>query len=156
MAQRIPMMLESGETKLALYANIWQAITDYPLTGLGYGSFSDAFPVYSTAEIGYGGHWNAAHNIYLEAAFGLGLPAAGILFASIAWCIWRCLMGAFKRRRDATAPIAAITAALVVTLHGVVDFSIQSPAVAFTFAAMVGCGCAQSWTHDERVQLRRL
>lgn len=148
--QRINALGEASEAKWALYRIIAGAIMDHPLTGVGFGAFADAFPVHRTAEIGYGGFWNAAHNIYLEAIFGLGFPAAIILFLAVGWCLWRALSGAFKRRRDAAVPIAASAGTLIVLSHGVVDFSIQTPAVAFTLAALLGYGCAQSWTNEER------
>jgi O-Antigen ligase len=149
-AQRIRALGEAGEGKWALYRIVAGAIMDYPLTGVGFGAFADAFPVHHMAEIGYGGFWNAAHNIYLEAIFGLGIPAAIILFLAVGCCLGRTLSGAFKRRRDAAVPIAASAGTLIVLSHGVVDFSIQTPAVAFTLAALLGYGCAQSWTHEER------
>ncbi|HXN88453.1 MAG TPA: O-antigen ligase family protein [Methylocella sp.] len=148
--QRISALGEAGEEKWALYRIIAGAIMDYPLTGVGFGAFADAFPVHRTAEIGYGGSWNAAHNIYLEAIFGLGIPAAIILFLAVGCCLWRTLSGACKRRSDAAVPIAASAGTLIVLSHGVVDFSIQTPAVAFTLAALLGYGCAQSWTNEER------
>jgi O-Antigen ligase len=148
--QRISALGEAGKEKWTLYRIIARAIMDYPLTGVGFGAFADAFPVHRTAEIGYGGFWNAAHNIYLEAIFGLGIPAAIILFLAVGWCLWRTLSGAFKRHRDAAVPIAASAGTLIVLSHGVVDFSIQTPAVAFTLAALLGYGCAQSWTNEER------
>ena len=55
-----------------------------------------------------------------------------------------CVTAVFVRRRSQMFPLVAATATLCVALHGLVDFSLQIPAVAVTFAAILGMGAAQS------------
>ena len=44
----------------------------------------------------------------------------------------------FARRRDQVFALAAVGATVLVALHALVDFSLQIPAVAVTFAALLG------------------
>ena len=132
--------------RMTLYKTVAEASLDNPLFGTGFGAFRDAFTVYRTSDLGYGAYWNAAHNIYLEALFGLGIPVALVLFAGVAWVIWRVFQGAMTRRQHVTAPIAAATASAGLFTHGLFDFGLQTPAIAFIAAALLGVGCAQSWS----------
>ena len=54
------------------------------------------------------------------------------------------MRAAVSRRRDATAPTVAASAALLVGVHAMVDFSLQIEAVTLTFMALLGAGVAQS------------
>ncbi len=60
--------------------------------------------------------------------------------------------GVRRRRRDVIYPSVGLAAAILVGTHSLVDFSLQIPAVAATFALILGIGCAQSWsTRRQRV-----
>ena len=87
-----------------------------------------------------------AHNDYLEAVLELGLPAALLLAAAIALMIGCCLKGVRVRKRMEEFPALACAASVVVGLHALADFSLQIPAIAASYAALLGLGTTQSWS----------
>lgn len=135
-----------SDDRLVAYALTWLSIADAPLTGFGYGGFAQVFPMYRDDSLGPFGVWDRAHDTYLEAMQGLGLPAAGLFCLALAWLVGRCLGAALRRERASTAPLAAAAASLIVGLHAFVDFSLQAQGVALTWAALLGAGVAQSWS----------
>lgn len=132
-----------GEGRLPADVIVARAILDHPLTGLGYGAFADAFPIYRDQSLPSVGVWDKAHNTYLETLLGLGVIFGTALIASLVWLVGLCLAGALRRKRDATAPLVAVAASLVVGAHALVDFSLQIEAVAITYLAILGAGVAQ-------------
>ena len=75
----------------------------------------------------------------------LGVPAAALLGLSFAVIAGVCLRGLMVRRRDRLYPALAVASMVLLGAHGLVDFSVQIPAVAATFALLLGLGFAQSW-----------
>ena len=131
-------------SRRAVYMIVVRSLFDAPYLGFGYGAFADVFPMYRDQSISSSGVWDMAHNTYLEVLQGLGLLFGGALIACLALLVWKCLRGAVSRRRDATASVVATSAALLVGLHAMVDFSLQIEAVTLTFMALLGAGVAQS------------
>jgi len=131
-------------SRLAVYRIMAHSILDAPLLGFGYGTFTDIFPMYRDQSISTIGVWDKAHNSYLEVWQGLGLVFGTALIAALAWPVAQCFVGALKRRRDASPPIVAASASLLLGVHSLVDFSLQIQAVSLTFAALIGAGLAQS------------
>lgn len=144
--QRLAATDLEREQRLQVYERVAQAVEGAPWTGHGHGSFAQAYPLY--ADRG-SAHWDKAHNDWLEAIFELGRPAAFLWFAVLAGLGLRCLIAVFRRRRDRLYPAAAFCACVLVGLHSAVDFSLQIPAVAVTFAALLGVGTAQSRSSGE-------
>ena len=66
------------------------------------------------------------------------------MLASMLLVFSQCLHGVFTRRRDVIFPLAASVGAVLVGVHAIFDFGLQIPALAITFAALLGLGCAQS------------
>ena len=54
------------------------------------------------------------------------------------------MRGVFARRRGQRFTLVAVGATVLVAMHALVDFSLQIPAVAVTFAALLGIGVAQA------------
>lgn len=133
-----------GAARLSTYRIVVGSIIDNPLTGLGYGAFIDAFPLYRDQSIPTVGLWDKAHNTYLEALNGLGVIFGIALIAAVFLLVIKCLNGVRRRRRDVTPPAVATAAAVLVGVHALVDFSLQIEAVALTFMALLGAGVAQS------------
>jgi O-antigen ligase len=128
-----------------LYRLTGDAIADAPLTGHGFGAFLPAFRMYRDTSLAVPVVWDFAHNVYLEMAMDLGLPATALLYLSLTVVILTCLRGLLRRRRDHIYPAVALSAATLIGGHGVVDFSAQMPAIAVTLALLLGVGFAQSW-----------
>ncbi len=121
-----------------------RSIFDSPLLGYGYGTFADVFPMFRDRSVGVLETWEQAQNTYLEAFQGLGLVFGSLLFASVILLVFRCFKGATGRQEGMTIPSVAVSAAALVGVHSLVEFSMQIQAVALTFMALLGAGVAQS------------
>jgi O-antigen ligase len=146
LADRLSVNGFASDDRLAVYGLTWRSILDAPLFGFGDGTFSEVFPMYRDGTIGPFGVWDMAHNSYLEALQGLGVPVAVLFFLGLGVLFVRCVLGAIERQRAASAPLVACAATVVVALHAFVDFSVQMQAVALTWVALLGAGVAQSWS----------
>ena len=139
----------TSEERVAVFANVNRGISDNPVLGFGYGTFADSFRFYDRNETPV--HYDRAHNTWLENVFELGLPAALALFLAITGLALICLRGVWRRHRDWVYPATGVAASVLVGLHATVDFSLQIPAIAILYAAILGIACAQSFssrTHD--------
>jgi O-antigen ligase len=134
---------EERQTVFALTLN---AINDHFWTGIGLGTFDPVFAIYRNATLQQ--TWDKAHNVYLETMLELGIPAAVVMFASMAWIVVSCVRGYFLRHRDRNYSLIAIGCAVIATVHSTLDFSLQVPAVAMAFAVLLGVGFAQSFSTE--------
>ena len=130
------------EGRFPIYARIIEGIGDFPLTGTGYGTFAFAFRPYvgQLSEL----WWDQAHDTYLELGFELGLPATVALIAAVLVPVVICARGLRARARSALYPSLALGATTLLGLHALLDFSIEMPAIAVTYAAILGTGCARA------------
>jgi O-antigen ligase len=131
-----------------LYQLTAKAIGDSPFLGFGLGSFEHVFHLYRTDSHELMTRSVRAHNTYLENALDLGIPAAAMLCLAVVVIAVRCGLGVMRRRRDFVFPALAFAASVQVGVHSLVDFSLQIPAVAATYALVLGLGFAQSWSTD--------
>jgi len=136
------------QSREALYTMTAQAIGQNPLTGWGLNYFQYLYPVFQPPNLP--GAYDKAHNTYLELAFDLGLPAAGALLVAILWIVGQCGVGFFRRGRDAELAGAGVLTGALAGFHALFDFSLQIPAMAATFFAILGIAWAQSWPTVER------
>ncbi|NOR68544.1 MAG: hypothetical protein GQ532_02405 [Methylomarinum sp.] len=126
-----------------VYAATLTGIENNPYLGFGYGSYENSFRLYRTK--GIRGNYDKAHNTYLENIFELGIPAASALFLSILLIALKCLKGIWSRQRNWIYPAISFSSTILVAAHSMVDFSLQIPAVAVTYAAILGAGFSQSF-----------
>ena len=130
--------------RLVTYELTAQPLNDGDFRGLGYGTYANSFRLYRDERIQ--GYNDKAHNTYLENIFELGLPAALLLFTSIGWLALICFNGIRTRGRDWVYPSLGFAATVLVGVHALVDFSLQIPAVAITYACILGVGVSQSYS----------
>jgi len=123
--------------RLAYYRTTWEAIWDRPLLGTGYGTYADAFKAYN--HPGTGTYFlDKAHSTYLQMVMELGWPAAAALYAGLALVVLSSLQG-----RSAVHAAVLTSCSALVAVHSLVDFSLEMPANAATYALLLGVGCAQ-------------
>lgn len=140
-------LINSGNVdaiRLALWSAAQRMITNSPLLGLGLGTFQDAYPLYATKIFAY--IMDKAHCDYLEFAAGLGLPAALCWWTAILFSAAKMGRAILNRRKGRIYPLVGLGATILVALHSSVDFSLQIPAVALTYSAILGVGLAQSYS----------
>jgi O-antigen ligase len=127
-----------------LYDLTIQGILLRPWTGWGLGSFEALYPVLQPTTLDL--FYDKAHNTYLELAFDLGIPFGAVLPLIVLFIVVRCGLGLRERSRNQEVPALAIAATVLVGVHAFFDFSVQIPAIAATYAAVLGVGWAQSWS----------
>jgi O-antigen ligase len=145
---RVASAANDVDFRFDIDSGTWQAIADNFLTGTGLGTFQYVYAPYQPPSVGL--FVDLAHNDYLENMLELGVPAAAVFYASLLLLVWRCLQGVFRRRRDAVFACASLGASALVGSHAAVDFSMQMPAVAITYATILGVGVAQSASSRDR------
>lgn len=142
--ERLTRSLIDAGGRMRIYELTQDGIRTAPVLGTGYGTFEEVFRFYRTEDFPV--PITKAHNTYLENASELGIPAALALFASIAALFLLTLRGLLRRRRDSVYPCIGFAATALVAAHSLVDFSLQIPAVAATYAFLMGAAAAQSWS----------
>lgn len=135
---RVMLRAELGgvdESRLCVAAGILRAIWDYPLTGMGFGTFEAGFPAYRLAECSFEGVWDRAHNFYLEGTLGLGVIFLAGLAIAIGALMKTFITGLRERRKAQIYPAMGIAILVLALLHSALDFSLQLPGLALFFAA---------------------
>jgi O-antigen ligase len=133
----------SDETREALVQASLSAIQASPFLGNGFGAFEQYYPLVSDGSIA--GVVKEANNDLLETLADLGLLAGGAFIAAPLLLAGMCFAGCVNRRRDRMFPAVALAASVLVGVHALIEFSLQIPAIAVTYAALLGLGVAQSF-----------
>jgi len=134
-----------SSTRDDVYLLVLEGINASPMIGWGYGTFEEAFRPFYSYRIGFA-NWSMAHNTYLETAFELGWPTAILFFSIFLVFAVTLISGIYKRRRQRLLPMLGLSLLLLSGLHAIVDFSHQIPAVAVSFAWLIGTCIAQSYS----------
>ncbi len=108
--------------RLAILANAWALVKQYPLTGVGWGEFNLAwtmtpFPDRPTA------FFDHTHNLPMQLMVELGLPLSVLVMALLGWALLR----AFAATRSATGMQAvalrcAFMMVLTIGLHSLLEY----------------------------------
>lgn len=137
--------------RLCTYQATWQMALDNWPTGSGFGTFSNLFPAYrNPACSGLWGHWEMAHNFFLEGLQSLGAVFCALVFACYSILIWAFGHGLKHRSRNRYLSALGICALLLVSVHSLVDFSLQIPGVANYVAVLLGACVAVSLNPGRR------
>jgi O-antigen ligase len=139
---RIGYTVSDSGVRIDIVSGTLKAIVENPIFGTGLGSFKYVYAPYQPPAIGL--LVDLAHNDYLENILELGLPFAIMFYSMLLLLISSCLRGVLRRRRNAIYCCAGVGASVLVAGHATVDFSMQAPAVAVIYAALLGIGVAQS------------
>ncbi|WP_262049117.1 O-antigen ligase family protein [Bradyrhizobium sp. Bra78] len=135
-----------------VYRTALEMLRGHELLGIGIGNFETAFPPHRPASLGSQGIWDKAHSTPLEMMISVGLPLGATICAIAAFFWGRMLWGTFSRLRDRDIPATAASVFLLGVLHSCIDFSLQIAGFAVIFAAISGCGLAQSISTTRRPQ----
>jgi len=119
----------------------YQIIGDNPLFGTGIGTYRWVFPRYKNEKFG-GNFYEHAHNDFLELLGEQGVVGATLLALPVLLMLVR-IVRAYGQAQDPLARgalFAAISGAVAILIHGLVDFNLHIPANALYFVALLGLG----------------
>ncbi len=137
----------SSLDRLHVYKLALHIIQDNPVLGYGLNGFEPEFRLYQQYMLM---EFNHAHSDILESLVDLGIPFGLLLWAAIILLLSGLWHGIRSRRRDGLFPALGLAVSLMALGHALVDFDLQIPGVAVTWAVLLGAGLAQSWTHAEK------
>jgi O-antigen ligase len=144
---RIVYVAENMSERMTVYKTTLQAIGDRPLLGFGLGSFPSVYPSYRGTEFSPNdATYDYAHNIYLQLAMESGLVGTVLLLLNIILITAVCVWGARQRHRNGFFAALGVAATVLVGGHGLLDFSLQIPAIAATYCLILGVAYAQAWS----------
>jgi O-antigen ligase len=122
----------------AIWKDTWRLIQSNPVSGVGLGAFTTAYPIYST-DTGLHGVVTAAHNDYLQILADAGL-IGGVLLIWFMVAFARSLARCLRSPDPLLAGVALGCGAGVVGMlvHSVFDFNLQLPSHATLFLLCAG------------------
>ena len=121
------------------------AIEASPWLGHGFGTFPEAFPLYRDDRLPSRRYWDKAQDTYIELAMDMGIPATVVLLLGFGALAAQCVKGLSRRRKERRLyPALGLAAMVLVGAHSIFDFSMQIPAIATTFAFIIGIAITES------------
>lgn len=134
--------------KLQMFPHIVRLIGDYPLFGIGRGSFESVFPAYHVMK--GNGIFAHAENFPLQWLADWGIPVGGIALVSLLWM----LQGAYGGLEGSTSGAGILAGLAALLLQNLFDLAFEVPG-AFA-AAILAMGVLWGHAHHEQLEARTL
>lgn len=143
--------------RLELYRQVLAMIELRPWTGWGGGTFEIAFRAVQSEPLSSTVLWDRAHNSYLSLWSELGVVFGSLLIlvvGVITILLLRRLPGSDRSLSPLLIGLGGITVAAV---HSLVDFSLEIPAIAMQFTAIlsIAAAAATRWRSSDRSDSQR-
>ena len=111
--------------RLDIWSRALYMLEDFPLTGIGMGTFTQVADTLYPFFIASPGSITHAHNLYLQVGVDLGLPGLAAWLAALMgslWAAWRSFRATPPGNTPLRAPAAALLAAFTgLLVHGLFD-----------------------------------
>lgn len=137
--QALLRVMEAGaeDARFCMYPGMIQLLKDNWLTGTGFATFEDAFPPYRPSLCEMKFVWEKAHSFYLEGWISAGVMFPLLLILAVVTILIMLIAGLRSRKRYRWVAAAGLGVLAIVLAHSTVDFSLQIPGFAISFAAMM-------------------
>ncbi len=124
--------------RFCAYPSMVKLLSDNWLLGTGLGSFREAYARYQDPSCGGAKIlWDRAHSFYLEGWIDLGVIFPLLLIVAVGALLVTFQVGLKERKSMRWSSATGLAILVLFLLHSTVDFSIQIPGVAGTFAAIM-------------------
>ena len=151
---RMLLTQSDAATRLDLYRQILEMIRLRPWVGFGFDGFAPAFEAFRAPPLSAAVAYGHAHNSYLALWAELGVLVGSLppLLCLVAGGI--CLRRLWRKDGFSANALAALGALVLAGLQSMADFSLEIPANAYVFLAILGMGVARR-SAGARAQPRR-
>jgi len=132
----------SADTRLHFWRETLPLIAAYPVFGCGLGGYESAFRKFQTTEALFSVDF--AHNDYLQFLAELGVVGFLIVAVFVAGILIKAGRAVLMEQDVETRSlaIACVASLIAILLHSIVDFNLQIPSNALTFAWIAGITAA--------------
>jgi O-antigen ligase len=150
---RLEAAAGDADSRLTAFRAHWEAFLASPWRGYGLGSFPALNDTLQTPEnFGALAELNALHNVYLQWLVETGVVGASLMFVCVALLLAHIWRGLRVRASMRTWLRAVLVASLLVLVHGLVDFALQVPSIAWQWALWLGVGCGIAAPRAQELQ----
>lgn len=136
-------------SRLAILANAWALLKQYPLSGVGWGEFNLAwsmtpFPARPTA------FFDHTHNLPMQLLVELGWPLGLLVLGLLTWALWQAFRAGHRAQgQDAVMLRCAFMIVLMIGLHSLLEYPLWYAyfllPTAFALGLCLGGGAGR-WT----------
>ncbi|MGH7804168.1 MAG: O-antigen ligase family protein, partial [Candidatus Binatia bacterium] len=136
----------SLDFRLDLWSQSLGMLRDFPIFGVGVGSWREAFLRYERYPL----TWlrpNHAHNDYLEWASEVGLVGVAL---TVAWLAFVVRHAVANRSIPGRVRWPIIASVVVIAIHSIGDFSLRAAANALVLSVLLGLLCNRQWKSSRR------
>ena len=132
-----PVRVAGLAVSLRVCADSWPIIRDYPVFGIGFGSFASVYPFYKSIDPAR----TTALSSLIQWVVESGLMGLALLATAAFWCLWR-LPTSVRRVGSADCSLAfgLIGAAAGFSLYSALHWTVELAAVALAASAVGGIG----------------
>lgn len=130
-----------ADSRLVLFSAYLDAVRLAPLFGNGLGGFAfvnDLIAVADNANTLQ--NQGAAHNVVLQWLIQGGIVGAAAMFGWVAYLLRRILVRLPGRRQQTAYIRAVVLCGLLVAAHGMVDYAVEIPMIAWFVSLILGIG----------------
>ena len=147
--------VDSSWARVALANEALGAIKDRPLLGHGAGTYQSVEPLFHAIGTSSQLVWNHAHNSFLEAAVDLGVPMTIGWLVLAGGLVLKLHRACLASNRFMPATITLFSVLYAESLHALVDFSLQTQAIALYVTCLLGLavGEVMKVQRDENLQI---
>lgn len=121
------------------WSNVTTIVGDFPLFGIGLGTFASVYPAYEEVTDLSPSRLSHAHNDYLEYLSELGVVGGILLLGGILWMV----INSFRIWRERRHPevkglvLGGMIAVISIGIHSLADFNLHIPANMLLFSVVV-------------------
>jgi O-antigen ligase len=127
-----------GDQRIEIWETVPRIVADHPLLGVGQGNFPAVSPGYGVTDVG-GAPFDHAHDLFLNVASELGLPALLLLLLLIG-SLFAAAHRALRNRDGPIYPFAVATSASLLGLlvNSVTEYPLRQNLVMATIMIVIG------------------
>jgi O-antigen ligase len=152
MLGRVLKLAHQGTGRDTVHDLAWRIIDTAPFTGHGLGSFAQLFYQFRDAAVPwFSPRYDKVHSVYIELIVDLGYIGFTVLMLAFLFILVRICIGIRVRRRDSIFGVLGLGVTVMLGVQNTLDFTLQIPAIAATYAAILGAAFAQSWPSQNRL-----
>lgn len=135
---RLASNSDISSSRFAIWSNTLDLILAHPWAGVGWGHFNFAWTLtpFPNRPVAFFDH---THNLVLQLAVELGIPATVAIFGGFGWLAWRARPGLSSEDDDhALASRTALMMVAIVLLHSMLEYPLWYPYFLFPTALAFG------------------